>query len=959
MSRPAGRPGAATTTDAAAGDAAVPRVDGTVGYRKTARFAQLTYSSFERGDGGRGGWQVKEVAGTVTDDEQRFLVAGVATGLDDGRGIPSLPTAAELDVRPRRLVYAPVPSATGELSAAYWHTTSAGQDSSGRPGNVFAHVLLDRGPAAPVPPLRPSDLILAPQWLRPFGAQAVLGAALREVPPPPWADVVLGRSEVVAFLVDEATWRPGLLAALLDAVHAAMAAPDGPPVVLAVTDPERGVRWIAAVCHLMSAGTSRRLFWSTHERASGLPRLAEKHIRFAVLPAEELAAPVDTSGIVLIVDGEETVELGDLPHGESHRTRPHNGEIAVTPYSVVAAVVLQDPGLAEAVLERQDQIAAEANDPDLPCGWPLAVAVLERADELGDVQPEARRLVHEGPRAPLPRALARRVRRLLAGSLGHTAADALDQAEALGAGHPAYGDAVNVYYRRAIEDRGWLVDEEPRRARPVLPPEALDEELVEHASVALDACTAEGEAAQGDDRLWAAVPALRLIGFALAVGLAEVQDGVTRSLPAAIGRCLDRLLVPLLLDDGLGPELVARVGPLPEPIQDGHIRPRVDACLDERQRRRDAPPAGRRVSPDVLAWLYPEPPVPPAATRLRDRDAPIPATLAELAAQVTRIVPDPSAFRPLAARVLLESPGLDLPRRLARLAGGSAFSAADLYALVVAHDVLPLVPLLLRPLLEAPNDHALQALVQRVLADELRPHRTADGAVDAVLTAAELRRGVAQWESEKWEGGQGEAGPVMAAAELLDAATRFVGDGPALGADVLSAHVLSTDVLDAVIAARVFEVVDGRAEPVERPLLVHRVFGRGAPGGVVSGRVVDQLTRHLRGERLVDAAVAAQLGSPDPRVERAGRRPWSEPAQLWVVSGDRTEPVLDHVVRRAVGDMRPDDVVDYVRRVRGVVAHHLRSAEPGPAHDAFARQWWQGIGAGEAAQAAPGRGYPR
>ncbi len=136
------------------------------------RFGQLTYSSFDRGDG-RGGWQVKETSGALTPDEVQTLSSRVATRFDAGVEVGPFPTPDEVVALPRRLVYAPVPG----HGMGYWHTAPAGADASGRPGNVFAHVLLDRAPAT-VDALRPVDLWRSPDWLTPFNSEQVLAAAL-------------------------------------------------------------------------------------------------------------------------------------------------------------------------------------------------------------------------------------------------------------------------------------------------------------------------------------------------------------------------------------------------------------------------------------------------------------------------------------------------------------------------------------------------------------------------------------------------------------------------------------------------------------------------------------------------------------------------------------------------------------------------------------------------------------
>ena len=135
--------------------------------------------------------------------------------------------------------------------AAYWHTVPAGPDSTGRPGNVFAHAVLDRTAEAE-PRHRPIQWWRSPRWLCPYGAAAVARAVLPDEPPGPAAAVT--KDSVVAFALDTSTWRLATLFGLLDAVAAAL--DGGPPVVLGVESTDAAAQWIGLVSFLMSPGTA-------------------------------------------------------------------------------------------------------------------------------------------------------------------------------------------------------------------------------------------------------------------------------------------------------------------------------------------------------------------------------------------------------------------------------------------------------------------------------------------------------------------------------------------------------------------------------------------------------------------------------------------------------------------------------------------------------------------------------
>jgi hypothetical protein len=175
--------------------------------------------------------------------------------------LPTYPTPEQLERGPRRLAYRHI----GARRAGYWHTVPAGPDSTGRPGNVFAHAVLDRNADA-APLHRPIQWWRSPLWVCPYGAAAVAQAVLPERAPEPAAAVT--KDSVVAFALDTSTWRLATLFGLLDAVAAALGG--GAPVVLGVDTVDAAAQWIGLVSFLMSPGTAARLNFSTLDRADQL-----------------------------------------------------------------------------------------------------------------------------------------------------------------------------------------------------------------------------------------------------------------------------------------------------------------------------------------------------------------------------------------------------------------------------------------------------------------------------------------------------------------------------------------------------------------------------------------------------------------------------------------------------------------------------------------------------------------
>ena len=341
------------------------------------RYGQLAYTSFDK-PGSVGGWQIKQISGELSAAEAQTLVAGVRTAFDTVDPLPAYPTPEQLERGPRRLAYRRI----DDRSAGYWHTVPAGSDNTGRPGNVFAHTLLDRDPDA-APHHRPIQWWRSPQWLCPYGAAAVARVVLPDEPPGPAAAVT--KDSVVAFALDTSTWRLATLFGLLDAVVAAL--DGGAPVVLGVESVDAAAQWIGLVSYLMSPGAAARLNFSTFDRADQLGPGLQNTQHLTAVPVVDL--PGVPAGVV-VIDETATLSLGELG-GEPHRTETGQ-PIAVTPWSAMAQVVLLEPRSARAVLDDIDRYGAQVEDSALPPAWPMAMAVAA-APEYADAHAEAHTVI--------------------------------------------------------------------------------------------------------------------------------------------------------------------------------------------------------------------------------------------------------------------------------------------------------------------------------------------------------------------------------------------------------------------------------------------------------------------------------------------------------------------------------------------------------------------------------------
>lgn len=356
--------------------------------REVPRYAQLTYTSYDRPAVGRGqipgGWQVKDVTGELDESEQDVVRGRISTRLEAVVALPPFPTQEQIDAMPRRLHY----GSLNERGVAYWHSVVAGSDASGRPGNVFVHVVVDRAPGHP-PFRRPISLWRSTGWLTPYGAESVAKSELLALEQLPFFEAFSGAADlpaIVNFLLDDSgLWRIGVLCVLLDAVHHAIRS--GGTVVLGVENeaPDRGARWISVVSALMSAPASSRFFFSTFERNPSAEDLENLDVHLVCVPITDLE-DLELPESVVVIGEFDTLSLGELGVEDHHTDRGF--AVTVTPWSVLAQTVLVDPETAVAALAHLDALAETGAVGEIEPAWALATLVLDN-NNFGDAQAEA------------------------------------------------------------------------------------------------------------------------------------------------------------------------------------------------------------------------------------------------------------------------------------------------------------------------------------------------------------------------------------------------------------------------------------------------------------------------------------------------------------------------------------------------------------------------------------------
>ena len=522
------------------------------------RYGQLAYTSFDA-PGSAGGWHIKQVAGALSAGETQTLVAGMRTAFDAVEPLPAYPTPEQLERGPRRLAYRRIDART----AAYWHTVPAGSDSTGRPGNVFAHAILDRTAEAE-PQHRPIQWWRSPRWVCPYGAAAVARAVLPGEVPGPAAAVT--KDSVLTFVLDTSTWRLATLFGLLDAVAAAL--DGGPPVVLGVESIDAAAQWIGLVSFLMSPGTAALLNFSTFDRADQVVAALQSKQHLTAVPVVDVTAV--PAGVV-VIDETATLSLGELG-GEPHRTSAGQ-PIAVTPWSAMAQVVLLEPGSARAVLDDIDRYAAQVEDTALPPAWPMAMAVAT-AGNYADAHTEARSVIAaHTPRGVDPgSAVGATISGVMTQLVGTRTADAWEAVQHAPAGLAAE-HADLTYACRAITDDTWLSQ---------LGPIPLGPRQFDRSAVPARLSDAIGPALE-QARGVGPEQVLRLVDFLMRAGVDDER----------LSAALSRDVVPALTDPHSGPRLVHRLGQ----------RIGTQARLALAAESLKGTPECTQLDDDVLGWL--------------------------------------------------------------------------------------------------------------------------------------------------------------------------------------------------------------------------------------------------------------------------------------------------------------------------------------------------------------------
>ena len=153
--------------------------------------------------------------------------------------------------------------------------------------------------------------------------------------------------------------------------------------------------------------------------------VGQERARRGGFPVSDLAdlESRSTSDGTVVIDTTADVAIGQwggVPHVSST-----GSNIAVTPWSVLAQLVLQDPDEAEKTLQQMDYVGVLVGDGLGHPAWPLAMAMAAAAEEYSDAAQEIAWLIerHTPRQAMHDEQLASVVRPVVQRRLGATTAD--------------------------------------------------------------------------------------------------------------------------------------------------------------------------------------------------------------------------------------------------------------------------------------------------------------------------------------------------------------------------------------------------------------------------------------------------------------------------------------------------------------------------------------------------------
>lgn len=151
----------------------------------------FSYASFSRTEDRVGGWGFGEFTGSATPQVAAAVRTLIPSAIGGDNAPGNYPTQEEIAQLTRRFAWLPVADSDPDAGFAFYASAQAGQDSTGRPGNVFTYVQLC--PDATMGLYHPTRLLYSPDIPTPFGKRQVDRAKIPEyiIAPGPITDELI------------------------------------------------------------------------------------------------------------------------------------------------------------------------------------------------------------------------------------------------------------------------------------------------------------------------------------------------------------------------------------------------------------------------------------------------------------------------------------------------------------------------------------------------------------------------------------------------------------------------------------------------------------------------------------------------------------------------------------------------------------------------------------------------
>ncbi|GAA1471544.1 hypothetical protein P4N68_03600 [Corynebacterium felinum] len=268
----------------------------------------FSFASFSPSPQRAGGWSVGDVKGVISADDANSLRRLIPTSLNDGETPGNYPSREEIAQLNRRFAWLPILDHSGQVSQwwAFYASAHAGQDSTGRPGNVFSFVQVCPNGTKDIDPV---GMLYSPEIPVPFGKSQVDKVQLpdRTSTPGPVTNAVVdafihgweGDSPLPENFAQVTPVNPGpqrsqILSTLVGLVQS------GSLVVLACPLKESAL-WVTAV----GRAVGKNFSFSTFETPDRLMEMFDHFCQFAVVKttdAEAAKQRVGTRAVVVSVD---------------------------------------------------------------------------------------------------------------------------------------------------------------------------------------------------------------------------------------------------------------------------------------------------------------------------------------------------------------------------------------------------------------------------------------------------------------------------------------------------------------------------------------------------------------------------------------------------------------------------------------------------------------------------------